>query len=194
MDLIDFAEEYRAAPDFRHLRVPFTYYVPGRGAERPVAMVVGNWPSAIDNNERKALSGQPGRVLDQLMALAGLSADPSDEVHNAYVTLMAKYKPGVGGLNTEEIERSLPWVRREWRTLRRPPVIITLGIFPARCLLGPQIKLSEGAGNPHPIAAGGPTVWPMLHPSYPLSTPDIRPACERHWQVLGSWLKEEGLT
>lgn len=206
MDLIDFREAYEAAGDFAYLKNAHTSYVSGRGSERPTVMLLGDAPSAVENNERKSLVGQPGRVLDQLMGVAGLYAEdqpPEDDgqypsmdlgrLANAYVTSFVKYRPGARALLAPEIDKSLPWVRLEWKALRRPPVIVTLGVSPTRCLLGMGRRLSELVGNPQPIAAGGPTIWPMLHPSYALNNPQIRPVCEEHWHALGAWLKEEGL-
>lgn len=193
MDLIDFAEEYRASTDFKHLRMqPFMTYVPGRGTERPTVMVLSDAPSALDNNERKAVAGQPGRVLDQLMALAALSANP-DEIPNAYITPFVKYRPGPMSLTTPETIKSLPWVMKEWKVLGEPPVIVTLGLPPMMCLLGVQKKLSEVVGKPHRLKSGGPTIWPMLHPSYPMNEPRMRPVSEAHWEALGEWLQEKGL-
>lgn len=193
MDLIDLRVMYEESDDFKYLKDPHTKYIVGRGSERPTVMLLADSPSATENHEGKSVVGQPGRVLDQLLALAALSVQ-SDEIPNAYVTSMMKFRTGVRGPTPREITTSLSWVRREWKILHRPPVIVTLGVNPTRCLLNLNVKLSEVVGNPHPIAAGGPTIWPMLSPSYAMNTPEIRPACEEHWHALGAWLKEEGLT
>lgn len=192
MDLIDFAEEYRESLDFSYLKNPHTFYVPGRGSERPTVMLLNEAPSALDNTERKSLAGQPGRVLDQLMALAALSTNP-DEIPNVYITNMVKYWPGARSLNGPEIINSLGWVRKEWNILRRPPVIVALGLSPTKCLLGWRDRLSRVVAQPHQIGLEGPTIWPMIHPSHALRTPDIRPACEAHWHAFGEWLQEKGL-
>lgn len=200
MDLIDFAEEYRESPDFSYLRDRNSPYIPGRGAERPTVMLLSDAPSAVENTERKSLAGQPGRILDQLMALAGLRIG-----ENAYVTNMVKYWVGARGLTQSEIEKATPWVKEEWGVLGCPPVIIPLGLNPTRCLLGwrvagsslpmsePGTRFSEVVARPHPIAAGGPTVWPMLHPRYPMKEVRMRPVSEAHWQALGEWLQGKGL-
>lgn len=196
MDLIDFRELYEDSGDFRYLKDPTTKYVAGRGTDRPKVMLLSDAPGATENLEGKSVVGPTGRVLDQLMAVAGLYAvteGAAQFANNAYVTSMIKYRTGVRGTTAREIADSLSWVRLEWKALRRPPVIVTLGVDAMRCLLGMHIKMSDAVGNPHPIAAGGPTIWPMLHPRYPMNNPQMRPACEEHWERLGAWLQEEGL-
>lgn len=209
MDLIDLREEYEASGDFAHLKEgKHVRYIAGRGATRPVAMLLGEAPNATETLAGKPFLGTPGAVLAQLMGLAGLRAEdrmvvPPDveagepevgEYANAYLTLTVKYRPPGNRVPTEdEIARSLPWVRKEWQVLHRPPVIITLGGVAARCLLTDKFQTPDFVGNPFPIAAGGPTIWPMYHPKTALRKPEIRPACEEHWQALGAWLEREGL-
>lgn len=200
MDLIDFAEEYRSSPEFNHLRNDHTNYVSGRGSERPVVMLLSDAPTATENNERKSVAGQPGRVLDQLMGLAGLYAeDQVDELTlstvkaNAYITNMVKYRVGMGGLTAPMIRGALDWVRKEWKALHCPPVIIPLGSAATACVIGKFVKLREVVAQPFPTMAEGPIFWPMIHPNLPLARPDLRPESEAHWQALGAWLKEEGL-
>ncbi len=196
MDLIDLREAYEEAGEFAHLKEPHIKYVPGRGSEKPVAMLLGEAPGATENLEGKPFVGRSGRVLDQLMALAGLSADPDDEAraYNAYITNTVKYRPPGNRTPTRaEIEKSLSWIRKEWKILGRPPIIVTIGAVPTRCILKDRYSMTELAGQPQPIAAGGPIVWPMFHPAHALRNPSMRPVCEEDWQALGAWLKEEGL-
>lgn len=191
MDLIDLRERYEASDDFKYLKDPTTKYVVGRGSERPTVMLLSDAPNATENLEGKSVVGPTGRVLDQLMELAALSAKP-DEIPNAYITCMLKYRTGVRGVMSSEVVKSLPWVRQEWRVLRRPPVIVTLGPHATKCLLGNKTQLGLILARPQTIVAGL-TIWPMFHPRYPMYEEKMRPVCERHWEQLGDWLKEKGL-
>jgi DNA polymerase len=207
MDLIDFREEYEASGEFGHLKMPHIKYVPGRGSIEPVVMLIGEAPGAQENLNGRPFVGRSGRLLDQLLSLAGLILETEYTVApdieagepevsrypNAYVTNTVKYRPpGNRTPTTVEIEKSLKWIRKEWKILKRPPVIVTIGAVPTKCLLGLDKSISDLAGEPCPIAAGGPTIWPMFHPAYALYNPPIRPTCEEHWTNLGSWLESEG--
>lgn len=188
MDLIDFSEEYRASDDFRHLQTPGTFYVPGRGSERPRVMLLGEAPGATENLERKPFVGASGRVLGGLMELAGLSEE------NTYITNTVKFRPpGNRTPTAEEVVRSRRWIRQEWKILRKPPVIVAVGRVPLACV-GPHFTpISNYAGRPQLARDSALIIWPMFHPAYALRNPPIRPECELHWQKLGAWLNEEGL-
>lgn len=193
MDLIDLREEYDASGDFKHLRAPFNYYVPGRGSERPTVMLLGEAPGATENNARRPFVGASGRVLGGLMELAGLSAEIGFAA-NTYITNTVKYRPPGNRTPTrEEIHASLPWIRREWKILHRPPVIVTVGAVPLACVGARWGNLAQYIARPFKTRNGNITIWPMYHPAYALRNPPIRPRCEEHWQALGAWLKEEGL-
>lgn len=213
MDLIDFAEEYRESPDFRHLQTEHIHYVPGRGSERPTAMLLGEAPGATENLERKPFVGPSGRVLAGLMGLAGLSAEDNlcnggcgdqhaqgdcphrpEQFANVYITNAIHFRPPGNRTPTGvEIERARPWVRKEWKILRRPPVIVTIGAVPLKCIAPTRGSITKTVAQPFQTKEDGPTIWPMYHPAYALRNPPIRPECELHWQKLGAWLKEEGL-
>lgn len=202
MDLIDFAEAYRESEDFAHLVTPFRYYVPGRGHERPVAIVLGTAPGSAENAARKAFVGNQGRLLAQLMGLAGLRAEPEYEEappgeprqevapDNAYLTHMVKYQMNRFPLKAE-IMASAKWFLKERQILDNPPVVITLGDAPFYMMKG-RVGRSEDVGKPS-MGGAGYTIYPMIHPEVPQYKPQFRPECEEHWQALGAWLKEEGL-
>lgn len=190
MDLIDFREEYCESPDWRQFIQPFHYYVPGRGAERPVAMVLGDFPGARDNLARKAFVGQDGRILDQLLEVAGLSPE------NAYLTHAFKYRPPAGWwITPAEARKAAKWVLKEWGVLGKPPVVITIGATPLACVSVNRIGLGfrEVVGIPFKDRADWATVYPMDSLAYPILNPEVRDTVEARWEQLGEWIKEEGL-
>lgn len=189
MDLIDLYDSWREAPEFRHMARPFTYFIPGHGAEKPKVMLLGEVPGSLDNVRRRAISGAPGRALHQLTKLARISD------RDVFVTNTIKYQPeGNRQPTKEEVEASRLWVLKEWRVLGRPPVIVTLGAIPLACLAPKLLPVSSCAGKPAVIPRSNNTVlWPMFHPAYALNYPSIRPIVEDHWEALGRWLREEGL-
>jgi hypothetical protein len=56
-----------------------------------------------------------------------------------------------------------------------------------------RVGRNEDIGKPS-MGGAGFTIYPMLSPEVPQYDPKFRPVCEEHWQALGAWLKEEGLT
>lgn len=191
MDLIDLYDRYRADPRFDDLRGPGIRLVPGRGNERPLAMIVGEAPGALDNTIAAPFRGASGRVLESLMELAKLDEG------NSFVTNVVKYRPPGGRTPfASEILASREYLREEWRILGKPRVVVAIGAVAWFSLLKKGTlshdRLSEVIGTPIP-EKDGVTLWPMYHPASGLADPDIRPVMEDHWESLGRWLKREHL-
>lgn len=207
MDLIDLYEEYREDPAFDHLRTEHIKLVPGRGAKRPRVLIVGEAPGSTENLKMEPFRGKAGKLLDQLMALAGLFADdvmdvPYDveagepEVRtyaNTFITNVVKYRPPRNRTPTPaEIRASRGYLLREWKVLGRPPVIVAAGgvalnaIKPDEtsigALAGKVVKLGERCH----LAA-------MYHPMFGIYNEANRPRMESHWEELGEWLRSNGV-
>lgn len=100
-------EEIRDDPFWSYLRTPGIKLVPGFGAEHPKVLLVGEAPGAVENARGRPFCGPSGRVLHQLMELAGLRLEDlkgigrlipgggEGEIHpaNAFVTNVVKYRP-----------------------------------------------------------------------------------------------------
>jgi len=174
--------------------------VPGFGSYRPRAMILGEAPGATENNAGRPFCGASGRVLHQLMQLAGLYGEDWEDaerkeygVSNAFLTNVVKYRPpGNRTPYPEEIERARDYVRMEWIALGRPSCIVLVGVT-AIMAIAPAIKTARPRnpiGQPFRISSDL-TVWPMFHPAYALRNPAIRPTVEEHWEALGTWLRDE---
>lgn len=210
MDLIELYDQYREDPAFEHLRTPSIKLVPGRGAPRPRVLIVGQNPGAQENLQGKPFVGRAGQLLSQLMELAGLSADdemwtPTDidqgepevsQYANTFITNAVKYKtPNNRAPDEREIKASRPYLRREWRILGGPPVIVVTGTVALRALLPEETSIGRVAGQMIPLRQKPTPVFvaAMYHPMFGIYTPSNRPILERHWEELGKWIRKQGV-
>lgn len=83
--------------------------VPGRGAQRAAWMVVGSAPSRADEKQGSAISGDAGKLLDNMMLAVG--QQPASQV---YVTSLVKCRPAEERApSTAEIAACKPFLQRE---------------------------------------------------------------------------------
>lgn len=203
--LIDLWAEWDDDPDFQTFRAEGTRLVPGFGASRPIAMVVGDYPGAVDTTQRRPFSGANGTVLRDLMEVAGLHAEDGTSTPwdveqgeperigyaNAWVTYTFKYR--IPGKPTVwHSFRAQPYLRREWALIGRPKVLVTVGALAWETLGRVELGgIQRNAGQPI-MMRGGAVLWPMLHPAYGLANEEEQPRMERHWEHMGDWLSREG--
>ena len=138
----------------------------GRGAHEPHVLVVGEAPSAEDEAEDRPFGGAAGRLLDRMLAAAGL-------LDRAYLTYAALRRPaGVGG---DEAGVSAAFLAR-LIALARPRAMLLLGEGPARTVLdtGGGIMALRGRWLERPGEGAGAPPVPALttfSPSFLLSQP-----------------------
>lgn len=210
MGLIELYDEYREDPAFEHLRTPGNRLVPGRGCTRPVAMIVGEAPGARENLEGEPFVGRAGQLLNQLMELAGLFArdvmstppdldagEPEVQVYaNTFITNVVKYRPPNNRTPEDaEIRASRSYLRREWRVLGRPPVIVVAGAVALNAILPEETSIGRVAGQIIMLQGEHATVYlsAMYHPMFGIYNPKNRPKLEKHWEELGEWMRKEGM-
>jgi DNA polymerase len=110
--------------------------VPGRGDPRAQWLVLGTAPGAADEQEVRAITGEPGQLLDNM--LKAISVAPEED---AYVTTLVKCRPPVAedggeGLPTaEHLAACRPYLQRELE-LAGSRIIVTLGHTAGKGLLG----------------------------------------------------------
>lgn len=187
--LAEVYDAYRADSRFDHLRRDGIVLVPGEGSSRPKVFIVGEAPGATENTSRRPFVGASGRVIRSLMTdVAGLT--PEDW----FITNTVKYRPA-GNRTPEwnEVEASLPYLRREYAAVGTPPVLVAVGGV-AWGALKPETHRRAGilniAGTQVELA-GGKALWPMAHPAYALRNEKYRPTMESHWESFGEWFREE---
>ncbi len=186
--LAEIYEEYRADPAFAHLRTRGIVLVPGEGAPRPKVLIVGEAPGAMENLKKRPFVGASGIVLRSLIDEVAMLQE--DEY---FITNMVKYRPP--GNRTPwpaEIAASLPYLRREYRALGGPAVLVAVGgtAYEAFRPEGVTASITKVAGSLIGYANGR-WLLPMLHPAYGLRNAAVRPKMESDWESFGDWFKKE---
>lgn len=189
MSLAEVYDAYRGDRRFDHLRTEGIVLVPGNGSSRPKVLIVGEAPGATENTARKPFVGASGRALRSLITdAAGL--DPDDY----FITNVVKYRPpGNRPPEAEEVEASLPYLRREYAALGEPPVIVAVG-GTAWIALRPKTHERASILAAAGIAVelpGGKALWPMAHPAYGLRNRNYRSTMESDWERFGAWFRTE---
>jgi len=183
-------------------------YVPGEGGN-PMAFIIGEAPGAQEVMQRRSFVGPAGRVLRDLMSVAGLWAtDQRISSHadypviaglvapNCWLTNVVKFRPPGNRKPTEqEIKTARASLRQEWVAVGRPDIIIPVGGSALEAVLGKcdQSAILRTAGKCHTARNKDGHImyiWPMLHPSVGLRKPSMRTTLERDWELLGEWIND----
>lgn len=138
--------------------------VMGAGPQSARWAVVAGAATLADEQEGVPLVGDPGRLLDNMLAAAGVAKD------EAYVTCVMKCRPvtasGADRAPTEdEIAACRPFVQREI-ALTGAATVLTLGQVAANAMLGKPVSepLAASRGKVHMLADGVAMVA-TLHPA-----------------------------
>lgn len=137
--------------------------VPGAGARQARWLVAAGTASAIDEKAGQPLTGDPGKLLDNMLAAVGLSREK-----DVYVTSLVKCRPanangGDRAPTLEEAAACRPFLERE-RELTGAGLVLTLGQVAANGLLGKPLAepLAGSRGAVH--ALGAVPMVATLHP------------------------------
>ncbi|MFO7260048.1 MAG: uracil-DNA glycosylase [bacterium] len=150
-----------------------TQVVPGVGPRRAAVLILGEAPGAEEDRRGAPFVGRAGRLLDRLLANAGL------EREDVFITnVVACRPPGNRTPRAAEIRAHAPWLDAQLR-LVQPRLIVTLG----RVALGYFIrnaKVTELRGKATTVERDGRrlTILPTLHPAAVLRAPDLLPSVE----------------
>ena len=215
--LLNLYDEIRADPTFAHLRAGKNRLVPGEGSITPRVLVIGEAPGAQEAMKLRPFVGKSGVMLRRLMGIAGLHSQPFtfgkitgfrvphgcqsgiEMPPNCFITNVIKYRPIRNRTPVaHEIDLARPYLKREWRALGRPKIIVCVGAVALRATLNnPSYALLSRAGQPITRSSTrnnlAVTVWPMVHPGYALRRNDdaYRAELEGHWERLGEWLDND---
>ena len=142
-----------------------TNLVPGDGSPTADVMIVGEAPGASEDKQGRPFVGRAGRLLDELLAEAGL------ERADVYITNVVKARPpGNRDPRAPEVEHHLPWLEQQL-ALIRPRVVIPLGRH-ALAHFAPGEKISEAHGRL--IVEGDRRLVPWYHPAAALHNKGLR--------------------
>jgi DNA polymerase len=139
--------------------------VPGTGAKKARWLVAAGASTAADEKARVPLAGDPGKLLDNMLAAVELSRE-----RDVYITNLIKCRPttSAGGERAptqEEAAACRPYLEREL-ALTGAGTVLTLGQIAANTLLGRPLAepLAGLRGKAYPLAGSGATLVATLHP------------------------------
>lgn len=141
----------------------------GRGSADARVVVVGEAPGTAEEKEGKPIAGDPEKVLNRLLKVAGLKK------HQVYVTNVLKYAASTTNApSAKEIKSHALFLREEIRAIN-PRIVVTLGNL---ALNG--IGLRQPLDNVHGrmISLGNHELFATFHPKQALDDPQVRTSLE----------------
>ncbi|MGF6275625.1 uracil-DNA glycosylase family 4 [Massilia sp. UYP11] len=124
----------------------------GAGPRQARWLIAAGTPSALDEEAGQPLTGEPGKLLDNMLHAVGLSRE-----RDAYVTPLVKCRPlnakgGERAPTPGEIAACRPFVEREL-ALTRASTVLTLGQVATNGLLGRALQepLAGARGEVHQL-------------------------------------------
>lgn len=162
-------------------------FVPGDGVFNPKLILVGEAPGAKEVVEGSPFVGPSGDYLNSLLLAEGFYRD------QVWVTNVVKFRPPRNRTpEPEEVEASLPLLRREVRLVageRRIP-LVGLGGTACRALTGQPISVTRRHGEWYNLKAGW-KLYVSYHPAAGLRNSKIQVAMGEDFRRLGMELREE---
>ena len=139
--------------------------VPGEGDTTARVMFIGEAPGASEDKQGRPFVGRAGKLLDELLAEAGLSRA------DVYITNVVKARPpGNRDPKAPEVAHHMPWLEQEL-ALVRPELVVPLGRH-ALAHFTTDVKISEAHGTL--IVGRDRALFPWYHPSAALHRQPLR--------------------
>ena len=153
-----------------------TQTVFGVGSREARWMFVGEAPGAEEDAQGEPFVGQAGRLLDNMLAAAGLGrARDGASLHQeaVYIGNVIKCRPpGNRNPEADEVARCTPFLLRQIELLR-PRILVAMGRFAAQTLLQNEGSIGSLRGRIHEFVRGDLRIPVVVtyHPAYLLRTP-----------------------
>jgi len=130
-------------------------------------MIIGEAPGAEEDARGEPFVGQAGRLLDRMLAAAGLDRSGSGDSAVYIANVLKCRPPGNRNPQAEEVAHCEPFLRRQIALLS-PRVILVMGRFAAQALLGSDASIASLRGRAHRIDVAGNCVRVIVtyHPAY----------------------------
>ena len=155
--------------------------VPGEGASDADIMIVGEAPGASEDKQGRPFVGRAGKLLDELLAEAGLERD------QVYITNVVKARPpGNRDPRADEVAHHMPWLETQL-ALIQPKLVVPLGRH-ALAHFSDSAKISEVHGTE--ITERGRTLFPLYHPAAALHNQSLRATLVEDARALGRAVSE----
>jgi DNA polymerase len=134
-----------------------TQVVYGVGDPNADLMFIGEAPGFHEDKQGEPFVGAAGQLLNQLLAEIGIARE------DVYINNTVNCRPpGNRDPLPDELEACKPWLD-ERVALIDPAVVVTLGNWATRYILGKQVSISRVRGQRFPWS--GRTVIPTFHPA-----------------------------
>jgi len=131
--------------------------VPADGGRGPLLALVGEAPGAEEDRAGRPFVGRAGRLLDQLLAEAGMA-----RAEVAVFNVLQCRPPGNRTPAPDEVARCRGWLQRKLE-LVQPDLVCTLGLTAATWFLGRRVTLAAARGRVHEVE--GRRVVVTYHPA-----------------------------
>jgi len=155
--------------------------VPGEGDPNAEIMLVGEAPGANEDREGRPFVGRAGKILDELLAAAGL------EREQVYITNVVKARPpGNRDPRAAEVAHNMPWLEAQL-ALIQPRLVVPLGRH-ALAHFTDGAKIAEVHGTE--ITQRGRTLFPLYHPAAALHNQSLRGTLVEDARALGRAVSE----
>jgi uracil-DNA glycosylase len=142
-----------------------TNLVPGEGSATAAVMLVGEAPGAREDETGRPFVGAAGRLLDDLLAEAGLGRA------DVFITNVVKARPpGNRDPKADEVAHHLPWLEAQLEVIR-PKLLVPLGRHALK-RFAPATTITASHGRV--VEHDGRTLFPMFHPAAALRNPKLR--------------------
>ncbi len=162
-----------------------------RGHPKASVMVIGEAPGATEDLTGQAFVGRAGRLLDRMLAYAGLNS-----AEDVLIANVVKCRPPNNRPPTpEEAANCLPYLFWQLRQVQ-PQVAVLLGATAARHLLPPDDRpMRDRVGGFNTISGfPGISFQLLYHPAYLLRDPRKKPEVRVHLDALRAHLQSSGIS
>jgi len=144
-----------------------TLFVPGEGNPQAPVVVVGEAPGANEDREGRPFVGRAGKLLDLVLAEAGLARE------DVFITNVLKTRPPANrDPRADEIAHHWPWLERQLAVIR-PRLVVPLGRH-ALARFAPGARIGDVHGERVEPVGGGPALFPLYHPAAALRSTALK--------------------
>ena len=129
---------------------------------------MGEAPGAEEDRTGRPFVGAAGKLLDRMLVAIGLARE------SVYICNVLKCRPPHNrDPEPDEVQACSGFM---WAQLKEidPPVVLALGAYAARTLLGMETSLSRLRGRVHELPGVGASLVATYHPSYLLRNPEAK--------------------
>jgi uracil-DNA glycosylase family 4 len=157
-----------------------TQVVPGAGDSRAGVMFVGEAPGRKEDETGVPFVGASGKLVNAMLEIAGIERD-----HVFIANVVRCRPPNNRNPKAFEIRACAGWLAEQIRLIQ-PELVVPLGRYALQHFL-PKGKVTQLRGELHEIEYRERPLrlFPLLHPSAVLRSPERRPEYEQNFRRLG---------